>query len=130
MKVMLFMLLAGLCLACQKQNTTDTGKVQKKLMGAWKLTQVLTMMPNPKVPSVELRISKRQIAVLENGKQLAVVAYELVEDQNSVQLKTAPPLRIGTSPLRSPLVRMEAERLLLDDGMAYDGPGFSFERIK
>lgn len=110
--------------------TTDVSQAKKWFIGKWSLVAVSSMLPNPPVPNVQLFVSDNQVSVVQDGKQIDKVNYEISQTAYDLQLKTDAQPRKDNWYVRNPALRMSKNRMLLDAGMATDGPGFTFERVK
>lgn len=110
--------------------TDNLNQAQKWIKGKWNLTAVSGMMINPTVPNVQLIVNNDQIILIQAGKQTDQVNFEIVETDYNLQLKTNAQLREDNWYVRDPALRISKNRMLLDAGMATDGPGFTFERVE
>ena len=89
------------------------------------------MLAGAKLPDVKLIVNKYdQIMVIEDGKVIDKVEYELTMSQDAILLKTNAEPRSDNWYVRNPAVRVSGSELFLDAGMASDGPGYKFRRIK
>ncbi len=89
------------------------------------------MLAGAKLPDVKLIIDKNnQITVIENEKQIDKVDYELIKGQYDMLLKTNAEPRSDNWYVRNPSVRISSSEIFLDVGMAYDGPGYKFKRVR
>lgn len=110
--------------------TTNLNQAKKWFNGKWNLVAVSTMVLNPAVPDVQLVVSGAQVAVIQDGKQIDKVNFEIVETAYNLQLKTDAQPREDNWYVRNPTLKISKNRMLLDAGMAADGPGFTFERLE
>jgi len=110
--------------------TSDLGKAKKWIVGSWKLVAVSVMVPNPAVPNVQLVVNNNQITVIEDGKQIDNVSYEIEKTASSMQLKTNAEPRTDNWYVRNPVLQISENKMYLDLGRAADLPAFDFERVK
>ncbi|WP_266368205.1 hypothetical protein [Tellurirhabdus rosea] len=110
--------------------TTSVAKARRWLVGEWKLTKVSAMMPNPPVPNVRLVASEEAIIVFKDGKEIDRVGYELSRKDDYLELKTSAEPKADNWYVRNSTAKVARNRLFLDTGMAFDAPGYEFERIE
>ncbi len=85
---------------------------------------------NPPIPNVQLLVNNNRITVIQNGKQIDQVNFEIIKMPGYLQLKTKAQPRADNWYVRDPSLQVSRNRLFLDTGVATDLPAFSFERIK
>lgn len=142
MKTLIFMFLTGLVMTCNKQGITttcnantdytkDADQARKWIVGDWKLVRVTTMIPNPTVDNVVLKFSDTgQISISKDDKLKATHTYQIADVQGNLILKTDAEPTGENWYVRNPMVRICSSELFLDGGIAYDGPGYTFQRIR
>lgn len=112
------------------EYTTNLRQANKLFPGTWKLTKVQAQMPNPPVPNVQIIVSGNQITLLKDGKQIDKVDYVIIKTDDYLQLKTNAKPESDNWYLRNPAIKISNNEIFLDTGMAYDAPGFTFEKLK
>ena len=110
--------------------TDNLNQAKKWVNGKWNLTAVSAMVLNPVVPNVQLVVGNNQIIVIQDGKQTDQVNFDIVKTAYTLQLKTNAQPRADNWYVRDPALQISKNRMLLDAGMAIDGPGFTFERVE
>jgi len=138
---LLFLIILGTISSCKEKiapsgaivngNYTENLRTAKKwINGKWNLVAVVASVPNPHVPNVQLIVNNRQITVIEDGKQIDKVNYEIIQTLYAFQLKTTAKPRSDNWYVRNPALQISENKMFLDLGSASDFPAFTFERIK
>ncbi|GAB4019676.1 hypothetical protein [Spirosoma koreense] len=119
-------------MSCQNtvSPTNDLDQAREWFNGKWNMTAVSSMILNPTVPNVQLIVDNNQIVVIQDGKQTGLVDFEIMKTAYNLQLITNAQPRAANWYVRNPALQIARNRLFLDAGVAVDGPGFTFERIK
>ncbi|GAB3696139.1 hypothetical protein GCM10027592_18870 [Spirosoma flavus] len=112
-----------------KEYTQDSQQAKLWLPGTWKLVKVYAMIPDPVVPPVELIFEANQISVVENGKQIDRVDFEVVKLDNGLLIKTNAQPKEDNWYVRNPGLYMNQNRMYLDLGRAMDGPAYEFKKV-
>jgi hypothetical protein len=132
--------------ACDAANKLDNKKSEAReyIGGRWKLIKVFAFrVNNQKVPDIEIQFSDvigapidSQLAeVYENGKRVGSVIYNISEhlgEDKNTYLKINSGENIiydnGNGNFITGQLRICSNQLLIDNGMAFDAPGYLFEK--
>ena len=152
MKNLLFLLIAiFLWSACKKSsdNSPDLdfdcvihgdylktrASIELQIMGIWQLKKVSAMIPNPPVPNVSvIFLPASQVQIAKDDKLIYKGAYELKENISPidttywVNIPSWNYQTMGDNYVRG-TIRMCNTQLLIDDGMAADGPGYYYTKV-
>lgn len=135
----LFLYLLTLTLAissCHDQGlpdgeyTTNLRQANKLFQGTWKLTKIMAQIPNPPVPNVRIIVSGNQITLFKDSKQIDKVDYAIIKTDDYLQLKTNAKPELDNWYIRNGIIKISNNKIFLDTGMAYDAPGYTFEKVK
>ncbi len=106
-----------------------------QIVGIWKLVKISAMIPNPPVPNVSITFtSASQVQISKNDKLIYNGKYEwteIVAPNETIYLldiKSWNYQTLGDNYIRGS-IRMCNTQLMVDDGMAADGPGYYFVKI-
>lgn len=122
---------------CVRNGGTLKGKaaMEFQIVGIWKLKKVSAMIPNPPVPNVSITFtSASQVQIAKDDKLLYKGPFEwqeidsLTETFQILNIKSWDYQTLGDNYIRG-AIRMCNTQLLIDDGMAADGPGYFFVKI-
>lgn len=143
MKTLLCALLTSLLMGCGPQDdtapncnvntdyTSDLTSAKRWIIGEWRLTGVTAMSLNPTVGNVRLSFSQKgEVRTIKDDKLTETNRYEIVQTQYALLLKTDAEPRSDNWYVRDPVVRICTGQMFLDGGIANDGPGFTFQRIR
>jgi hypothetical protein len=111
--------------------------IKAKIYGRWKLEQLITMLPNPKVPNIEIEfkdilgapIDKQVADLYVDGKLVGTSTYSLVEKDlgniKFVSIESEANLFEPQSKFFSTAtVRICENAMIIDYGMAADAPAY------
>lgn len=111
--------------------TANANEAKHWIVGEWKLVAVTAMVLNPPVENLRLVFStNRDVTIIRDDKPIETVQYEVLSIQNQLFLKTPAEPRADNWYVRSPALRICSDELFLDGGIAMDGPGYKFRRVK
>lgn len=112
------------------EYATNVKEAQKWIFGTWKLTKVEVQIPDPTVPNVQMIISENKISLLQDGKQIDNVDFEIIKTDNSLQLKTNAQPRQDNVYLRNLDIQLSNSKMFLYIYNVADGPGYTFKKVK
>ncbi|GLU51455.1 hypothetical protein [Dyadobacter frigoris] len=114
----------------QGEYTTNVSEAKKWINGTWKLTAAMYQVPNKTIPNVQMVISGNQITLLQDGKQIDNVDFEIVKTDNTLQLKTNAQPGPDNWYLRNLDLQISTSSMFLYIYNLADGPGYTFKKIK
>ncbi len=112
------------------EYTTNLRQAQKWVIGTWKLTNAVYQVPNMTIPNVKMTISGNKISLLQDGKQIDNVDFEIIKTDHTLQLKTNAQPRQDNAYLRNLDIQIANNKMFLYMYNIADGPEYTFERIK
>lgn len=110
------------------EYTTNFKEAKKWITGTWKLTDAVYQKAYQTLPNVQMVISGNKITLLQDGKQIDKVDFEIVKTENTLQLKTNVQPRSDNGYLRNLDLQISANTMFLYMNLA-DGPGYTFKRM-
>lgn len=122
------------CVNAQVNMTPTLSEVHTRIKGQWQLRIISAMIPNPTVENIKLIFSEDKVQVFKDGKQMFESDYILKENQQNslkyIGIETT--ISGDNSTFYNPVrgtVRICEQEMLLDHGMAFDAPGYFFEKL-
>ena len=112
------------------EYTTNIREAQKWVVGTWKLTNAVYQIPNTTIPNVNMTISGNKIRLLQDGKQIDNVDFEVIQTDHTLQLKTNAQRRQDNAYLHNLDIKISNNKMLLYIYNIADGPEYTFERVK
>lgn len=124
------------CINSQADNPPTLDNAKKWIVGKWQLKSMITMMPNTQVPNYQIEF-KEDGGVFVNLAGVAVYtdAYSVVEtvENNFSSIKMVTDNLMDFSNEHNIVkgtIRICEKELMLDQGIAFDAPGFLFRKIE
>jgi hypothetical protein len=130
------------CLNKTVNDSVRVADVKSKIYGEWQLKQLIANIPNPKVPDLKVvfkdvlgvPIDKQVADVYENSKLKATMLYSLkqISNNNYQTVEIVSDLESfpnGEYNFLRGTVRACENNLMIDNGIAFDAPGYVFEKI-
>jgi hypothetical protein len=122
------------CVNAQADKAPALADAQKNIVGSWTLKRVASMMPTTSVPNIEIIFRQNgSYDLIKDGKVIGTDTYKIKEESmsNSTWLTISATQESFSNQeyniVRGSL-RVCANEMLIDNGMAFDAPGFYFAR--
>ena len=111
--------------------TSDPAQAAQWIIGQWKLVEVSAMIPNPPVENLRLRFTNDgHVTLIRDDRKTATYAYAINKTSDGLRLKSSDESSADNCYVRNASLRICADGLFLDCGMALDLPGYRFQRFQ
>lgn len=125
------------CINQQTDNPPRISDARKWIVGKWQLKGMITMIPYVEVPNIKIEFKEDGGVFISNaGENVFTNAYSLNENENngykSIVISTDD---FGTDPFNennilSGTIRICENELMIDNGIAFDAPGYLLRKIQ
>ena len=120
------------CVNAQFDNAPTLGEASSRIVGQWQLKKMAAMRIQTEVPNIRLVFSSNKtVEVYQNEQLIQQDKYQLIENQQGttrfIALETTKTtFQNGDYSFLRGTVRVCDAELLIDNGMAFDAPGYFF----
>ncbi|WP_131458376.1 hypothetical protein [Jiulongibacter sediminis] len=124
------------CINEQADNPADLADAQNWIVGKWQLTGIIAMMPDVEVPNIQVEFkSDGGVFVEKDGENVFTDAYSVIENESngytSLQVITDQlPDNFDEYNIVKGTLRICESELMIDQGIAFDAPGYLFRKIE
>lgn len=124
------------CINSQADNAPQLDSAKKWIVGKWQLKGIISMVPNPEVPNYQIEFKEDGgVFITLAGESFFTDAYSLIEENannfRNIKLITDNLMDIGNeNNIAKGSVRVCEKELMLDQGIAFDAPGYLFRKIE
>lgn len=124
------------CVNAQADNPPTLETAKKLIVGKWQLKGVIAMIENPEIPNYQVEFMEDGgVFVTLAGKNVYTDAYSLVENNEnnyrSINLVTDTfPETFNENNIVKGTIRICENELMVDQGIAFDAPGYLFRRVE
>lgn len=124
------------CINAQADNSPTLENAKKLLIGKWQLKGVIAMIRNPEIPNYQIEFKEDGgVFITLAGKSVFTDAYSLIEatENDFRYLKLVTDNLLGANNehnIAKGTVRVCEKELMLDQGIAFDAPGYLFRKVK
>lgn len=130
------------CINQQADNPTSEDNARKWIVGKWQLKGMITMMPTTEVPNIKIEFKEDGgVFVTNAGKNIFTNAYSINEttENGFKYLIISTDFITNTDNFGNDLgeynflkgtIRICENELMIDNGIAFDAPGYLLRKIK
>jgi hypothetical protein len=124
------------CINSQADNPPTLENAKKWIIGKWQLKSKITMIPNAQVPNYQIEFKEDGgVFVTLVGVSVYTDAYSLVENvennYRSIKMVTDNLMDFSNEHnIVKGTIRVCEKELMLDQGIAFDAPGFLFRKLE
>jgi hypothetical protein len=125
------------CINQQADNPPSISDARKWIVGKWQLKGMITMITNAEVPNIKIEFKEDGGVFITNaGENVFTNAYSLNSNETngykSIVISTD---EFGTGPFNENniirgTIRICENELMIDNGIAFDAPGYLLRRIQ
>lgn len=122
------------CINKQADNPPKLSDAQKWIVGKWQLKSIITMVPENQIPNMQAEfLSDGTVFVFLAGKKVYTDAFSIIENKegnySSLQLINDNLLSESEYRIVNGTLRICEKEMMVDQGIAFDAPGYLFRKI-